>query len=237
MAINFQTDGRLYLGSSNTIPGGTNAFSAVALISFDSLATNDPRIVLKATSTATDDHDWSLYAREEGSGRFHARIRTGSGPTSTENAGDNTLPADGVLKACGWAWNGGSSINMYVGESLVASPAISDNGALATRTIDHAIGDNPTGTVGQRGWRGRILEVRIYTRFIDLVEFQAYHRSLGRVISHAGLLHWWKFHGEEGNAITVDEVNDLVEGLLNGVSVDGTAPSFTGDGIPRRRYS
>ena len=169
---------------------------------------SDPRLISKATGTASNDHIFMLGTIRSGGIRLRARVRVG-GNTTTLIAGSGDL-ATGVWYHAAVTYNG-AQLRLYLDGVEVGSTPLT--GAVDTDPgVSVALGSQPNGA--NRFFNGRVDDARILQRALSVAE-------LTTIVS--------------GNQIpvAVDDGYAAVEDTVLSVPADGVLGNDTdGDGDP-----
>lgn len=190
MAIYFRgsaNNDRIDLGNID-IPSGTGSMSITCWINAVSWGeNNEGRIISKATSTAEEDHWWMLSSRVvSGNPILRARLKTGTGSTKTleSSTGFMTLNTD---LFCSFVYNG-SNMLLYGNATQIGSTSKTGNVNI-DNTVPASIGAQPQSS---REWDGRIDDIRIYSRALNIKELQTMYATRGIDNIITGLYWLWR---------------------------------------------
>ena len=162
----FSGDSRITLPPVAT--GATDGITIMAWVWLDAY-NSDARIISKATGTSESAHDWMVSTYEGGRIRF--RLKT-IGGTTTLISGLQTLTLAHWYNVA--VTYDGLFMRIYQDGIEIASRG--EAGSIVESGAGVAIGNQPAGA-GSRPWRGRIDEVRIFTRALSRNEIQRWREQ------------------------------------------------------------
>ena len=170
----------------------------------DNFAQDDPRILSKATGSASDQHVWmmSLYNGDSGENRLRFRLKTGTSDSSGTTtlfgaASDGYLPNSNNWYLVAMSYNGS---NMQIIRDDLEGGSTAKTGNLRENTWSINIGNNPGNTdTGFAAWYGKIDEVRISSVARSIAWMKAEYES--------GRDNLFTFSAEEVNTVDYIDTN------------------------------
>ena len=160
-------------GSNDYVDAGSfdvvgSGITMMAWFNADAIASDDPRIVSKASSSAEQDAYWQLSTTDSGSDRYlRMRIKAGGTTTTLADSSVNLSPGQWYLATATYD-NASGAMKLYLDGSEVASGTHAVGGALDTSSaVPVAIGANGS---AERFFDGILDDVRIYDRALGADE-------------------------------------------------------------------
>ena len=150
---------------AGTFDVGGSGITMMGWFNADTIASDDPRIVSKASGTNETDAWWQLSTTDSGPDRF-LRMRIKAGGTTTTLADSTTSLATGAWHFAVATYDAGSAeMKLYLDGAEVASRSHTVGGVLDTApAVPVALGANGT---AERFFDGRLDDVRIYNYALD----------------------------------------------------------------------
>ncbi|KKL97978.1 hypothetical protein LCGC14_1829030 [marine sediment metagenome] len=215
MAVDFIPNDFINIGDFDIVG---DEFTLMAWINPDSFP-EDPRIIAKATGTASAGNFWALLV--DGPTVLEVRVNVGAGAGVFNSHQGITVPPTGVWQHVAGVYDG-STLRVYL-DGVQDGGTSAVLGTIRTGSQDVWLGANPN-TASDRPWDGDIDDARIYDRALTAEEILTIFTARGTDGIVDGLLSRYQLNEQPPGTVvpvTADFVKDAGPSKNDGDAVGG----------------